>query len=63
MLAAPEEAAAHLSRVCIQVFQGNTKHRSLARLIDVAAYGRQIEEIGENMWPELERLVTEQAAG
>lgn len=62
LLAAPEEAAAHLSRVCIRVFQGDTKHRSLARQVDVAAYGRQIEEIGESIWPELQRLVGEQAA-
>jgi hypothetical protein len=56
LLAVPEEAASRLSRVCVHVFQGETKYRSLARHIDVAAYGRQIEGIGEGIWTELQKL-------
>jgi hypothetical protein len=58
LLAAPEEAAAQLSRVCVRVFRGDTSHRSLARQLDVAAYGRQIEEIGDAVWTELQLLAT-----
>jgi len=56
VLAAPEEAAANLSRVCVHVFRGNTSYRSLARQLDVAAYGRQVEEVGAAAWVELQRL-------
>src|SRR6185503_8181019 len=37
LLAAPEEAASNLSRVCVRVFRGDTSHRGLARQLDVAA--------------------------
>jgi hypothetical protein len=59
LLAAPEEAAAQLSRICVCVFRGDTKHRGLARQADVAAYGRQIEGIGDAVWTELQRLATD----
>jgi hypothetical protein len=52
----PEEAAAHLSRVCLRVFQGEGTHRTLARQLDVAAYGTRIEELGGQIWPEIQRL-------
>jgi hypothetical protein len=58
LLAAPEEAAAQLSRICVRVFRGETSHRGLARQVDVAAYGRQIDEIGSAVWAELQRLAS-----
>lgn len=58
LLAAPEEAAARLSRICLRVFQGDTKYRSLARHVDVAAYGRQIEGISDAIWTELLRVAS-----
>jgi schlafen family protein len=58
LLAAPEEAASNLSRVCVRVFRGDTSHRGLARQLDVAAYGQQIEEVGGAVWVELQRLAS-----
>jgi hypothetical protein len=52
----PEEAAAHLSRVCLRVFKGEGTHRTLARQLDIAAYGTQIEELGSRIWGEMRRL-------
>ncbi len=54
LLAAPEEAAAHLSRVCMRVFRGEKSHRGLARQLDIAAYGRQIEDIADAIWAEVQ---------
>lgn len=56
LLGSPEETAGHLSRVCMRVFQGEGSSRGLARQLDVAAYGRQVEEAGPQIWAELKRL-------
>lgn len=56
LLAAPEEAAAHLSRVCLRVFKGEGTERTLARQLDVAAYGNQVEENAAQIWGEMRQL-------
>jgi len=56
LLAAPEEAAAHLSRVCLRVFRGIGTERTLARQLDIAAYGKQVEESAAQIWGEIRQL-------
>ena len=53
LLAAPEEAATHLSRQCLRVFRGEGSERTLARQLDVAAYGRQVEDNAAQIWEEI----------
>ncbi len=56
LLAAPEETATHLSRVCLRVFRGEGRLRTLARQLDIAAYGKQVEEYAVQMWQEIRQL-------
>jgi hypothetical protein len=57
LLAEPEVAAAHLSRVCVRVFRGKGAERTLARQLDIAAYGKQVEEAAPNIWAEIRKVV------
>ena len=54
LLSVPEEAAAHLSRICFRVFKGEGNLRPLARQLDIAAYGKQIEERAPQIWEEIQ---------
>ncbi len=56
LLESPEEAAAHLSRVCLRVFRGEGSTRTLARQLDIAAYGKQVEDKGEQIWKQLQTI-------
>lgn len=56
LLEAPEEAATHLSRVCLRVFRGEGRHRTLARQLDIAAYGKNIEEVAPQIWGEMQKI-------
>lgn len=56
LLSVPEEAAAHLSRVCLRVFKGEGTLRTLARQLDIAAYGKQVEEAASRIWGEIGHL-------
>ena len=42
LLTAPDQAATHLSDACIKIFEGEKKYKSLARNLDVLAYGEQL---------------------
>lgn len=53
---APGGAAGHLSRVCLRVFKGEGKARTLARQLGIAAYGRQVEEAAPHIWKEIQHL-------
>jgi hypothetical protein len=39
----PDRAAALLSKACMQVFQGGSDHRAIARSLDYLAYGPQVQ--------------------
>jgi len=56
LLAAPEGSAAHLSRACLRVFKGEGTQRTLARQLDTAAHGRQVEEVAAQIWGEIRQL-------
>jgi hypothetical protein len=56
LLASPEEASGHLSRICLAAFGGETKNRPTARLIDVAAYGTEVEKRAPQLWDALRAL-------
>jgi hypothetical protein len=57
MLAAPDQAATQLSRVCMGVFDGNAALHFSARLLDVAAYGEQVAARKDGIWDEVRRSV------
>jgi hypothetical protein len=57
LLTEPEAAAAHLSKVCVRVFRGEGFERTIARQLDIAAYGKQVEEAAPNIWAEIRQLV------
>lgn len=46
LIASPEQAAALLSKVCVNIFQGNSDQMSLARSLDYIAYGPAIKVRG-----------------
>jgi hypothetical protein len=50
LLASPEDAAARLSKSCLRVFQGHGEECTLTRQLDVAAYGKHVEETGAEIW-------------
>jgi len=56
LLESPENAAAQLSKLCFRVFKGEGAERTLARLLDVAAYGKQVEQRGTQIWQEIQKI-------
>ena len=53
LLASPEHAITHLSRACMQIFEGKASQRGVARQLDIAAYGAQVGAVGEVIWKEI----------
>ena len=55
VLADPELAANHLSQLCVSIFdgKGGTPLRSIARRLDMAAYGGAIQERAQDIWAEI----------
>jgi hypothetical protein len=51
LLARPPDAANYLSRVCMHVFQGEMRFRSLSRTLDIIAYGLDVERLGSSVCP------------
>jgi hypothetical protein len=46
LLGSPSEAAGHLSRVCLAVFNGAKEFKQSARILDILAYGSEINAAG-----------------
>jgi len=57
LLDSPQQAAAHLSKVCLNVFKGDKEARDVARTLDVAAYGQQVIVREAEVWDELCKLL------
>jgi len=59
----PERAAALLSRACMNVFQGESCMRTLARNLDYLAYGQHLAERGSKLTSAIKEAIGDKEAG
>jgi hypothetical protein len=59
----PEEAAAYLSRICMKIFEDQPQLRSVARILDYFAYGREVEKRSNQITKAMIKEIGEQEAG
>jgi hypothetical protein len=59
----PEQAAYVVSNACMKIFEGDDKHRSLARNLDYLAYGPELQRHGSSIAKDVMRIVGKRQAG